>query len=487
MPLLPAGEYRPDVSDYEASTTRNILNVVPRGDGYGPFFDFAALSQALPGPCRGGWVALRQDGSVAIFGATATKLYLMDNTTFAWADVSKGGGDYADIPSPDQWGIKQFGNFVIAVQANVAPQIFDLTTSTEFDDLGGMPPQARYIDIVGRFIVLTGLVSHPYRIQWSGLNGATDWTSGVNSSDYQDFPDGGVVRGVSGGESGVIFQDQAIRRMTYLPGSPLIFQIEVIARDNGLFAPFSLIRAGERTFFYSSQGFQVILPGQYPTPIGREKVDRAILVDLDKSNLKYFIGASDPRNTRVFWAYKSASGPVGGFDKMLCYDWVMDRFTPISVQGEFLFPVTQPGLTLESLDALSGSLDALSGSLDDFVTVSKPEIGAVSINHQVGFFRGQSLEAVIESAEQGTDGQTIKVRGFRPVSDATELFGSASSRMTQQATAVDGAEIAINPTTGRCDMIVSSRYSRMKCRIPAGTGWTFFAGVEPDVIRKGKR
>jgi hypothetical protein len=487
MPLLPAGEYRPDVSDYEATTTRNINNVVPRGDGYGPFFDFAELSKSLPGPCRGGFVALRQSGSVAVFGATATRLYLLDNTTFEWNDVSKDAADYDDIPAPDQWGIRQFGNLVVAVQANVVPQVYDLSTSTEFDDLGGSPPQARYIDIVGRFIVLTGLVSNPYRVQWSGLNDATGWTSGVNSSDYQDLPDGGVARGVSGGESGVIFQDQAIRRMTYLPGSPVIFQIEVIVRDNGLAAPLSLIRAGERTFFYSSQGLQVILPGGYPTPIGREKVDRTLRTDVDKANLKYFIGASDPRNTRVFWSYKSVSGPTGGFDKMLCYDWVLDKFTPISAQGEFLFSVTQPGLTLEGLDAISSSIDTLTSSLDDYTTIETPEIGMVSTDHKVGFFRGQSLEATIESAEQGTDGQTIKVRGFRPITDAPALFGSASSRMTQQAVAVAGSEVAINGTTGRCDMIVSTRYSRMKSRIPAGTPWTFFAGVEPDVIMKGKK
>jgi len=34
MPLLAYGDYRPDVSDYEGQATRNILNVVPRGDGY---------------------------------------------------------------------------------------------------------------------------------------------------------------------------------------------------------------------------------------------------------------------------------------------------------------------------------------------------------------------------------------------------------------------------------------------------------------------
>lgn len=487
MPLLPAGEYRPDISDYEASTTRNILNVLPRADGYGPFLDFAALSESLPGPCRGGVVALRQDGSIAIFAATSSRLYLLDNTSFTWTDISKGGAAYSDIPTEDQWGMKQFGNLVIAVQANTGPQVYNLSTSTAFADLGGSPPPARYIDIVGRFVVLTGLVSNPYRIQWSGLNDAMGWTPGVNSSDYQDLPDGGVARGVSGGESGVIFQDQAIRRMTYLPGSSLIFQIELIARDKGLYASGSLVRAGERTFFYSTQGFNVILPGAYPTPIGREKVDRTVMADLDKANLKYFVGAVDPRNTRVFWAYKSVSGQTGFFDKILCYDWTLDKFTPIRISGEYLLSLTQPGLTLEGLDAISSSLDDLTSSLDDYSTSVIPEIGMVSADHKVGFFRGQTLEAVLESAEQGTDGTTLKVRGFRPVTDAAVLYGSASSRMTQQTPAIPGVESAINPTTGRCDMIVSTRYSRLKCRIPAGTSWTFFAGVEPDVILKGKR
>ena len=36
MPLLAYGEYRPDV---EGQATRNILNVIPRGDGYGPFLE----------------------------------------------------------------------------------------------------------------------------------------------------------------------------------------------------------------------------------------------------------------------------------------------------------------------------------------------------------------------------------------------------------------------------------------------------------------
>ena len=56
------------------------------------------------------------------------------------------------VASTDNWQFVQFINRVIAVQANTAPQSFDLTSSSLFADLAGAPPQARYIDIVGRFV-----------------------------------------------------------------------------------------------------------------------------------------------------------------------------------------------------------------------------------------------------------------------------------------------------------------------------------------------
>jgi hypothetical protein len=72
MPLLPFGEYKPDVSDYEGQATKNVRNVLPRGDGYGPFPDFAILTQALIAACRGAFYALKSDGSVASSPAPVT-------------------------------------------------------------------------------------------------------------------------------------------------------------------------------------------------------------------------------------------------------------------------------------------------------------------------------------------------------------------------------------------------------------------------------
>lgn len=488
MPLLATGDYRPDVSDYEGQATRNILNVIPRGDGYGPFPSFSAYTAALPGACRGAFYALKSDGAVVTFAGTSTRLYKLNNTDFSWSDVSKDASTYSGLSSTAQWQFAQTGNLVFATQANAVLQVFDLSSATAFADALGSPPQAAYISVVGRFLVLSGLLSTPYRIQWSGLNSfnaATSWTSGVGSSDFQDFPDGGIVRGVAGGEAGIIFQDQAIRRMSYVPGSPIIFQIDRITQDKGLYAPYSIIRAGERIFFYAGQGFHKIEPGGVPEQIGREKVDRTFLADLDKGNLQLFTGAADPRGTRVYWAYKSVSGTAGTYDRLLGYDFLLDRFFPVSVTGEYLLGISQTGLTLENLDNISSSLDALTLSLDAYATAVQPEIAQFSSSHVLGFFRGASLEATIESAEQGTDENRIVIRGFRPITDAVTLYGSVSYRDMPSATAVAGTEVLVNARTGRCDVMRDTRYSRFKVRIPAATSWTFCAGVVPDLTTGG--
>lgn len=561
MPLLSFGQWKPDVADYQSADTKTILNVLPRGDGYGPCPSFSAYSAALAAVCRGAFYALKSDGSVVTFAGTSDRLYQLNNTDFAWKPVSKVGtftvtiaspgvftktghgyavndpivlsttgalptgltagtvyyvkttptadtftvsataggaaintsggqsgthsvtGIYSAVSSDALWRFAQFGNFVFAVQENVVPQVFDLSSSTAFADLGGSPPQAAYIDIVGRFVVLSGLLSNPYRIHWSGLNATTTWTSGTNSSDYQDLPDGGIVRGVAGGENGVIFQDQAIRRMTYVPGSPLIFQIDRIAQDKGLFAPYSIVRAGETVYFHATQGFHKIDPGGVPVQIGRERVDRTFMNELDRASLQLFQGAQDPRTTFVYWAYKSSAGAAGLFDKILGYDPALDRFFPLEVSGEILLGVSQTGLTLEALDAISASIDAMTLTLDAYATAVQPEIGLFNSSHMLGFLRGSNLESTIETSEQGTDGRRVYINGWRPVTDAATIYGSLKYRDTQQASVTTSAEMNINSRTGRIDIRRDARYVRMVHRVPAATTWTFIAGVEPEIRR----
>jgi hypothetical protein len=586
MPMLPFSDYRPDLSAYQAGGSSQLIqNVVPRGDGYGPFPGLNAYTQALPAPCRGFFYARKTDGSIAVFAGTATDLYLLNNTNFSWILVSKGGVSYSVLPPANHWQFAQFGSNVIAVQPNTVPQVYDTSSSTAFADLGGSPPQASYIAVVGRFVVLSGLLSTPYRIQWSGLNAMTTWTSGVNSSDFQDFPDGGSVLGVAGGEFGVIFQQTAIRRLVYAPGSPVIFNIERITEDKGLMAPYSLIRAANRIFFLAPQGFQSIEGTGVPVAIGKERFDRTFFADLDPGNLQMIIGAADPAATRVYWAYKSQSGTSGQFDKLLVYDYALDRAAIVLQRGEYLASLAAPGLTLENLDALApgtisitgaannglgairltlaseianwtygqadtthaagapgstnlgnasqnaievygvagtteangnwqftvvdathidligstfthayvsggsigGALDALPFSLDTISSAALSKSSAVSTAHMLSFFSGANLEATLDSAEQGLDGgRRMRVKGFRPITDAAACTGAVGARENVQSAVAYSVAQPVNGK-GLCPANVSTRLARARIDIPAGTAWSFASGVEPDFTQEGKR
>jgi hypothetical protein len=222
-----------------------------------------------------------------------------------------------------------------------------------------------------------------------------------------------------------------------------------------------------------------------PEQIGRERVDRTFFTDLDKTELRMMIGAADPRSTVAYWAYKSTSGVTTLYDKIIGYDYALDRWFTIEMTGEYLLGLSQPGITLESLDTLSSSIDALAASLDSFAVATQPLIAQFSSEHKMGFFSGSNLEATLETAEQGTDGRRIFVNGFRPVVDAPDVYGSASYREVISDNPTSLPEIAKNTRTGRCDLRRSTRYSRMKIRVPASALWTYAAGVEPDIRQEG--
>ena len=118
-------------------------------------------------------------------------------------------GDPVTIPSDDylvgsgeQWKFALYGTLLIATNVVDGPQKFDLTTSANFEVLGGSPPAARYIDIVREFVFLGAIANNEKRVQWSAIGDAEGWTAGTNESDYQDFPNGGPVRGIIGGGCG---------------------------------------------------------------------------------------------------------------------------------------------------------------------------------------------------------------------------------------------------------------------------------------------
>lgn len=427
-PIIPFTEWTPDLTPVGTNSTPTAQNVLPRGDGYGPFASLQTFTKTLPGPCRGAFFARNNDGSVSIFAATQTNLYLLSNIDFSWINVSLGGGPYAGCPAGDNWQFAQFNNLVLAVQANVVMQAYNLLVpNSTFANQSGSPPQASHIAVINQFVVLTGLVGTPFRVQWSDVSNPSVWTPGQGQADLQDFGDGGVVHDIRGGDQyGIVFQDNAIRSMVFQPGNAVVFVFVRIATLDGIFGQYSAISAGDKIFFCSPQGLKKIESGGYPTPIGKEKIDRFFFADVDANNLQFFVAGTDPESTRVFWMYKSQSGQANLADKLLIYDWALDRWTIVVNQAiEFLFYLYKPGLSLEGLDSVAPGIISILSAADNGsgairLQLSGLTAGTPPSNNNLG-----SYQAFTGSISGTTLTVSAILVGVTPISLGSQIVGVA--------------------------------------------------------------
>jgi hypothetical protein len=435
--LLTIGEYRPDVSDHNAAYTASVSNVLPRGDGYGPFFDANVFSDALGARCRGLFFGTKSDGTIKIFAGTADRLYTLDNTTLTWTDASAGGSAYSTVPTEGLWSFAQFNDKIIATQPNDDVQVFDIDTDTEFANLAGSPPRASYVSVVNRFLVLSGLASNANRVQWSGLNAITTWTSGTTYSDFQDLPDGGNVLGVVGGEFGVILQESSIRRMIFSPGSDIVFQIDRLSKELGAAHPYQIVDASGRVFFFANKGFYTIDASGSMTPIGRERVDRTFLDDYDATDHSMLQAAADPRSNRVFFAYKSQANALTTMDKALVYDYILDRWSPVDLEAEIITSLAKPGITLEGL-ALIGSRAVSNALTGGGGGVPGVPLGLTLLIATVSSAPGGGIRLTVSSTSGWSTGDIKTVAG---VTGTTEANG------TWTITVVDGTTIDLDGST----------------------------------------
>jgi hypothetical protein len=69
----------------------------------------------------------------------------------------------------------------------------------------------------------------------------------------------------------------------------------------------------------------------------------------------------------------------------------------------------------------------------------------------------------------------MRVKGFRPMTDAPTCYGSIGARENLQSSVSYSTEQPVN-SKGLCPANVSTRLARGRVRIPAGTAWTFATG-----------
>lgn len=484
--VVPFAPWTPDLADLNGQGVGDILNVLCSAASYLPFPDLVAFTGALAAQPLGHFTARSLSGQVTIFAGTTTKLWKLNNTTLAWDDVSKPATTYgANIDA--RWCFEQFGDYIVAVNINDDPQVFQLGVSAAFATLAGSPPRASVVRAWGDFLALEQLATNANRVHWSALNDITGWTPGTNNSDYQDFPEGGTVQGSSRATNPIIILESAIYLGTFVPGSSIVFSFVKIHDKRGAKSPYSIASRGENTFFADEGSFFQIAQDGSIADIGFEKVSRTIFGQLAASDVAAMVGAIDPFFSRVYWTMDLTGAGVYG--AILVYDWLQQRWSIASQINQGIFPAATAGYTLEGLDAVSSSLDALPYSLDSKVWQGgAPVLAAFDSTFRMGFFNGANKAATITTQEQGDlAGSITLISSVGAVIDTDNWTIAIGSRFKRGQPVVWTSEVTPTSETGRADILNSARFQRNRLSVPAGETWGDAQGLDIDAKRVGKR
>lgn len=462
--------YLPDQLPRNVLTVAN--NVLPAADGYRPVKSLANISTPLQASFRGG----------AAFISTGGTTYLLAGTANGLERYS--GGDWTTLLTamsiPDRWRFTQFGDFVVAVNGVDTKQI-DLNSGTASDIADC--PTGNGVAVVGDYVVITQADGNKLLVQWSGFNDHTKWISGTDQAGFQPMLTGGEIKGIAGGEYGIILQRFRLVRMERSGDDEAPFNFTEITPNFGCASSGSIAQAGRSIFFLSDRGFMSLEDGQSLTPIGNEKFDQSFRDTVSQDDYEKMWSAVDPKRTLVFWGIPGTPG------RIWVYNWVLQRASTIDIPFSGLFAGYESSQTLEEVAALYPDLDTMPYSLDDpRFQGGDPRLYVVDRLNQIGALSGPNLAATLTMGWQApADPNVTRVQAVWPMSDAltgTSITIDARQQMGgPQGIVTDGTQ----QPSGRIPIRARGRYLQITVSYAAGTRWSYTQGIDIDFGTGGKR
>lgn len=474
--------WQPDRAGTDGNTLETADNVLPGADGYQPLPSFVALpGAALPGYPLGGASFVNTARQTTTFAGTATNLYVY--SAAAW--VSVGAGFAASDDNP--WVFEQFGQWVIATNGADAPQYYILGISAAFAALPGVdttnPPKIKMLAIVANFLVGGVIDGAASTVAWSGINNASEWRAGIGQSDVQPLADGGDVTALAGGEFGLVFQADCIRRMTYVGGNN-IFQLDVISPKIGCIHPRGFVQVGRMSFFLSSRGF-MMCDGSSVTPIGDQVVDATFGALIDRAYMGRMSCVADPVRKIVYWSVPAIEPGI-----WFAYSWALQRWSRVTQSVRLLVAGRSRDI---SIDEVNGAPDTL---YDTGLSFDDPSYrGGAALFHVfnsanvAGTLSGVNSAATLALGPLALagDGQKTALRRVRVDTDAA---AGLTLTLDGRQRVGDAPSLTVHTGPGVSGDIVARRKARTLAptlAIAAGTPWTFLNGFAADFERGGAR
>jgi hypothetical protein len=470
LKAFPFGEWTPDLAPANSLHLNRAINVRPIANGYAPVKDFTAITDALAAAFKGAAAFVASDGDPWLLAGTATNLYSYSSGAFS--------SEIADGLTTKWWRFCQFGDNAIASNGGKLIAFdMDAGTAAEITD---SPTNCIDVARVRDFVMV--LTADDQAI-WSEFNDSSGWTAGTNQSDTQPLLGGGSAVAIVGGEYGLIFQKNEIKRVSYVGvQGDIIFQFDTISPEIGCMAQGSVCNVGRLVFFLSERGFEMC-DGQSVLPIADEKFNRWFFDTYSRAEIADITSAIDAQRSEVAWCMPGNPG------RLIIYNWVLKRGATVELPVSAVFTGFTTSVTLESLDALYPSgIDSMDVSLDDpRFQGGSPALLAVNTSDEFGQLVGDNLRATVQLKNvEPSPGRRSRIRNLRPITDATSLTATVDAR--QRLGDAESVESAASlRDSGRMPIRSNGRYCDITLSIPEDEDWTFIQGVELEFEGGGAR
>ncbi len=479
--IIPVGEWLPDQPDHGRGATI-VRNVLPNGDGYIPFPDFAAQSDALASSVLAAYSHIGSGGTVTTFAATATKIYKLAGTS--WEDVTNTGGDYT-TGDEQGWQFTQFGDRVIATNYADKIQSFLVGTDTDFSDLISSGPDVKCVNfgVINNFLVTINVNDADgqtkNRVRWSPINDpAGNWTSSQSTqADYQNVEDGNPADGLAviGGQNyGLLIFRNAIHRMEYV-GPPTIFRINLVEENRGAYNEHCVAADGRYVFTLNDNGFWLFDTVE-SRPIGNGKVDTTFSKDLDTARKHQIRVTPSPSQKAFIVSYPSVNSPDGANDKSIIYSYAYDRWSELDEGAQVVFRAFTSSVDLDTLASTYGDLETVPYVFDSRFWQGGDTVLGAFIGDQLGYYQGSPKTGYVATQEIrfNPTGRAF-VDAVLPVYEGGDAMVRLGYRNLQNDTVSYTPYKDTSDVTGEVNFENESRYHRMEVKVSGD--WEHFRGV----------
>ena len=363
------------------------------------------------------------------------------DTLFGYADFARFGdniyvGGYTRSATPDRHDLFKFD-----------------ADSQAFSAVSGNIPAGVTLDRISNFLIMGGTSEDeavaPYSIRWSGFNQPESWDASeltLAGSAPMEFPSLGPVTAISGGDYGLIFQENGVTRLDFVGGAQ-VWQQTVISQFWGAKGARSVVKVGDLHYFANDVGI-FVTDGNTVQDIGRGKVSQRV-TDTTKGSFTYTYGSYNPVTRCINWIFSSVSGIFYNIDT-----------------GTFS----------------NGSQPAARG---ESKTEDEPPYGmsvVTSTTARLARYDGDTQNARLVTGHISNDGDRIFVDGIEPqyTGSGAEARLSSKEKLSEATDITDfytGTMTAENATTGIIDVTADGRSVAMLINFDGGSDWSDFTGT----------